>query len=227
MKISKFIAAAVIVLTGANVQAQSQGQIKFQPSAPTPAVTAFGYYVGPFWGTVVSDPTKPVIDLYCVDVLNQINWGHTWTANFTSLGGTDFSLTRQPTKVAQYKQAAYLASMYRSNGVTTAQWGGIQAAIWNLLNPGNPNGGTNAASTTSEAYWLAQASSWYNSAQSQSFDFSRWTVVTQTTAAGHRQGYGTQEFLTTGITPEPETWVLMGTGLFLVVGFALKRGRLV
>jgi hypothetical protein len=226
MKLARFVTAAVLALT-TSAAAQAQATLKFQPKAPNPAITAFGYYVGPFWGTITSDPTKPVIDLYCVDVLNQINWGHTWTANVTNLGSSDMSKTRQPTKKANYQQAAYLASMFNTGGVTTASWGGIQAAMWQLLNPGHPNGGANVASTTSEAYWLNKASTWYNSPSAQNFDFSQWTIVTQTTAAGHRQGYGTQEFLTTGVTPEPETWVLMGTGLFLVVGFALKRGRLV
>jgi hypothetical protein len=110
--------------------------------------------------------------------------------------------------------------------VSTAQWGGIQSAIWQLLNPGSPNGGTNVSTNTSEAYWMAQANTWHSSGGAQNFDFSRWTIVTDVGAAGRVQGGGTQEFLTTGITPEPETWVLMGTGLFLVVGFALKRGRL-
>jgi hypothetical protein len=191
-------------------------------------VTAFGYYVGPFWGTVTSDPTRPTIDLFCVDILNSISWGQVWTANFTNLGSGNLSLTRHGnSKLAQYQKAAFLASKYNAPGVSTSQWGGIQAAVWNLLNPGNPNGGTNPLVNTSEAYWLQQASTWYTSGGAQSFDFSRWTIVTDQSAAGLASGRGVQEFLTTGVTPEPETWMLMGTGLLLVVGFAVKRGRLV
>ncbi len=226
MKITKFVAAAVLAFASVSAEAQSSGSLKFQPTAPTPAVTAFGYYVGPFWGTITSDPTQPKIDLFCVDVLNSITWGQTWNANFSSLGG-DLSLTRHGNaKRTSYEQAAYLASMYKAPGVATAQWGGIQAAIWNLLNPGAPNGGTNVNSNGSEAYWLAQASAWHGSAAKATFDFSRWTVVTDVRGAGRVSGAGAQEFLTTGVAPEPETWLLMGTGLFLVVGFAVKRGRL-
>lgn len=194
--------------------------------------SALGYYVGPFWGTLTSDPTKPTIDLFCVDVLNAINFGHTWSANFTNLASGNLGLTRHgDAKAAQYQQAAFLASKFNSPGVTTSQFGGLQAAIWNLLNPGYPFGGANVLSTSSEAYWLAQANAWHTGGGASSFDFSKWTIVTDAGAAGQVSGYGTQEFLTsslnTSVTPEPETWVLMGSGLLVIVGFAIKRGRLV
>lgn len=224
MRFVRALSTAAIFLTSASVQAQVT--VKFQPTRPNPAVTAFGYYVGPFWGTVTSDPTKPVIDLYCVDVLNSVNWGQTWNANLTNLASSNFSLTRHgAAKMDAYKKAAYLASWYNNSSINhNTQWGGIQAAIWNLLNPGNPNGGTNASSNTTEAYWLAQANSWYgNAAAVAQFDFSRWTIVTDVSAAGNVSGQGVQEFLTTGVTPEPETWILLGTGLLAIVGFAVKR----
>jgi hypothetical protein len=162
-------------------------------------------------------------------VLNSINWGQSWTARLTNLASGDLSNTRHGNaRLGKYQKAAYLASMYNAPGVQSHMWGGIQAAIWNLLNPGAPNGGTNVAVSSSEAYWLAQAHGWHqNQAAVANFDFSRWTIVTDVNAAGNIAGQGTQEFLTTGITPEPETWMLMGTGLILIVGFAIKRGRMV
>jgi hypothetical protein len=227
----QLLAATALSLAPLAGDAQSSGTLTFQPSgAGLP--TALGYYVGPFWGTLTSDPTRPTIDLFCVDVLNAINFGHSWSANFTNLASGDLSLTRHgDAKTAKYQQAAYLASMYTAPGVTTSQFGGLQAAIWNLLNPGYPNGGANVLSTSSEAYWLGQANAWLNGGGASTFDFSKWTIVTDVSAAGRVSGYGTQEFLTTGlntaVTPEPETWMLMGTGLMLIVGFAIKRGRLV
>lgn len=231
MRVPRLLLASALSLAPLTGSAQSSGTITFQPSG-VGQPTALGYYVGPFWGTLASDPTKPTIDLFCVDVLNAINFGYTWTANFTNLASGDLSLTRHGDgKASKYQQAAYLASMYQAPGVTSSQYGGLQAAIWNLLNPGYPNGGTNVLSTSSEAYWLGQANSWYNGGGASAFDFSKWTVVTDVSAAGRVWGYGTQEFLTsslnTAVTPEPETWMLMGTGLMLIVGFAVKRGRLV
>jgi hypothetical protein len=228
MRFVRTLVAAAVALSSVEASAQRIKTLKFQSTRPNPAVTALGYYVGPFTATVVSDPTRPTIDIFCVDVLNQITWGHTWRARFTNLASGDLSATRHGNaKLAEYKQAAWLTTMYRAPGVNTNQWGGIQSAIWNLLNPGYPYGGTSATTNTHEAYWLAQANNWYNSAASNSFDFTRWSVVTDVGAAGRVRGGGTQEFLTQNVTPEPETWILMGTGLLIIVGFAVKRGRLV
>lgn len=228
MRFVRFLAAAALTVASSEAMAQKTANLKFQ-TGPGSNPTAFGYYVGPFWGTVTSDPTKPKIDLFCIDVLNQVNWGQTWTANLTNLASGNLSKTRHGNaKLASYQKAAYLASMYNAPGVQAYQWGGIQAAIWNLLNPGYPNGGAQVNVNSTEAYWLAQADMWSNNQVAvANFDFSKWTIVTDANAAGNVSGRGTQEFLTTGVTPEPETWMLMGTGLILIVGFAVKRGRLV
>lgn len=219
MIVRRLLASALFLSATATVQAQTN--LQFMSGPPSPAVTAYGYYVGPFNGTITSDPARPRIDLFCVDVLNAINWGHSWTANMSNLAG-DLSQTRHGNaKEVQYKKAAYLASLYA--GSPTSQWGGIQSAIWDLLNPGQ---GGPALNNSAELVWLAQANTWWTSGAASSFDFSRWTVVTEVGAAGVVSGRGTQEFLTTGVTPEPETWVLMGTGLIMIVGFAMRRGFL-
>jgi hypothetical protein len=191
--------------------------LQFQTQAPRPAVTAFGYYVGPF-----------TINLFCVDILNAVRFGQKWTGVFTRVSSNNYDATRHGlASKTQYQKAAYLASVYRAPGVQTNQWGGIQTAVWNLLNPGNPNGGTNPTANSSEAYWLSQADSWYNGGGAKSFDFSRWSIVTDVGAAGLVQGGGTQEFLTdTTATPEPETWILLGTGVMLVLGVALAKGAI-
>ena len=111
--------------------------LQFQTRAPNPAVTAYGYYVGPFTGTVLSDPTRPSLNLFCVDILNSISFGQKWTGVFTRLSSNDLSATRHGNaKQVNYQKAAFLASTYKAPGIRTAQWGGIQTAIWNLLNPG-------------------------------------------------------------------------------------------
>lgn len=203
--------------------------LQFQTAKPKPAVTAYGYYVGPFTGTVLSDPTRPTINLFCVDVLNQISFGQKWTGVFTRMSSNNFDATRHGLSAkSSYQKAAFLTTQYKAAGIKTTQWGGIQTAIWNLLNPGNPNGGTNVTLNSSEAYWLAQADTWYNGGGASNFDFTRWSIVTDYNAAGMVKGGGVQEFLTdTTATPEPETWILLGTGMLLVLGMAAARGRLI
>ncbi len=100
------------------------------------------------------------------------------------------------------------------------------------MTPVIPKAGGKFFSPSSEAYWLVQANSLVQRAGAPLLPISpSGRVVTETTAAGRVWGSGTQEFLTsslnTSVTPEPETWMLMGTGLMLIVGFAIKRGRLV
>ena len=52
-------------------------------------------------------------------------------------------------------------------------------------------------------------------------------VVTDVNAAGRVSGVGAQEFLTdTVATPEPETWILLGTGVLVILGVAMTKGAI-
>jgi hypothetical protein len=224
MRVARWTLSLVGLLLVTSSEAEAQWwkkKFKFQSGALPGSVTAFGYYVGPFVGTITSDPGRPVVDLFCVDVLNQIKWGHDWTANISNLGGGNLSLTRHGNaKAVNYKKAAWLSTQFKAPGVTVTQYGGIQLAMWNLLNPGAPFGG--AAETT----WLTAADDWYDDGGWRTFDFSTFYVVTDTGAVGRKVGGGTQEFLVTGpvVTPEPGTWILLGTGLLAIAGLAVVRG---
>jgi hypothetical protein len=221
------LAASAVALTATTAGAQNvSGTVKFMSSPPNPAVTAFGYYVGPFSGTLMSDPSKPTIDLFCLDVMNAVTWGQQWAAKFTNLGpGLNLTATRGGSaNETNYKKAAWLITQYDTHN--TSYYAGIQSAIWNLFNPGTPNGGTNVNDSHTEAYWLAQANIFANSAAYNTFDYSRFTVVTDVNAAGKKVG-GVQEFITRShVTPEPETYLLMATGLIGVIGIVGLRGRL-
>jgi hypothetical protein len=200
--------AVVAALAAFAAPARAQN-VQFETHAPNPAVTAYGYYVGPFTGNLLGTTPK-VIDLFCIDVMNEVHFGETWTATFSNLGG-DLSNTRHGnTALDTYKKAAWLTTQYALN--PTSQWGGIQAAAWALFNPGVVNGG--AAQNT----WLAAA----NAQDLSDFDLSGFTIVTDVRSAGLNVG-GVQEFITTSVTPEPASLVLVATGLLSIVGVTARR----
>src|SRR6056297_15974 len=103
-------------------------------------------HVGPYGGTLLTGgPTQPSLALYCVDFLNSVSVGRSWTANVTGLGaGADLGNTRLSTgaysgdALQRYRKAAYLASLFEGNTGRSSQ-SAIHAAIWSVMTPGFPN----------------------------------------------------------------------------------------
>ena len=225
---------AATLLCAAASTAGAQANVKFMSAPSANAVTAFGYYVGPFSGTLLGGgQAGTTINLYCLDVLNAVTFGQQWRANFINLATGDMSLTRQGSAaLATYRKAAWLTDQYAVQLSATGNrndYDGIQAAIWQIFNPGNPDGDANNANGGgNESFWLNAAAGFASSAAYETYDYSRFTIVTDVAVSGvgaQRLTGGTQEFLSTAVVPEPGTYVLMATGLALVGGVARIRRR--
>jgi PEP-CTERM motif-containing protein len=218
MRVLRTISLVAALAVTANAVAAQPIGLKFQSGPSSPQVTGYGYYVGPFSGTVLSNPTLPTINLFCVDVLNAIAWGTKWKANVTSLALSDIGNTRHGTgALDNYRKAAWLTTQY--SPTNKDQWRGIQAAVWNLLNPGKPNGGND------ENFWLNQVNGFQTTAAWSSYEWGQFYVLTPVEAAGQIVGGGPQEFITTSpfVAPEPGSLILLATGLIGVFGLVALR----
>ena len=178
---------------------------------------AFGYYVGPYYGSYSSQK----IALYCDDFANDSYIGQTWQANLSTITpGSDLSQTRyggSANALQLYEEIAWLDTQFA--GQSTSAYGDIHATIWQIFDPAQ-------APKPSSNYWLEQAQQNY-----QSMDFTSFRVITNVgpvLATGQ-----VQEFLTIlppallpvpVKTPEPAAMGMIGAGL-IGVGVLIQRVR--
>lgn len=215
-----------------------------QPYAPGGgAVTAFGYYMSPYSGTVDGGLQR----LNCVDFFHDVMIGDTWTAVQTNLGAAiaDNSLLQYTrdgasantyfttaTALIAYEEVAWLTTQYPQNPASDPTLStAIQTAIWSItsnatfLGGGSYQYGVTAPSVgdvvvdlanvkNNTKYWIDQAGQQYNQQAAGFYD----SFYVLTDARG-----GLQEFVYS--TPEPGTLVLFATGLLLVGGFVVKGRR--
>jgi hypothetical protein len=204
---------AVLALPLSTWPALAQQQVTLTGAGSTLSnnvyVGPYTVYVGPYTGSV---PGMPTLDLFCIDYMNGVAIGDTWSAHFTSLSSGDLGNTRfgqqyGAASQVMYQQAAWLSMQFARTG--TGSWGAIHAAIWHIFTPNDPTWGGTAASA-----WLTQAQQVSNYG---TVNLNTWRVVTDVATVGG-QG-GTQEYLT-HVTPEPGTLLLLATGL-AAVGLAV------
>jgi hypothetical protein len=241
------VALAVLALPG-HVRAQDDvtfqdgDQIKLVNTGDNVVAYWGGVYIGPYNGQLVSDPTQPMFTMYCIDYTHSISRGQVWTVNESNLAGGDLTQTRLGDgSLGVYSQAAYLASLFDSWDVLASvsydggthtfgtyfggnkryMWSGIHAAIWKLTSGG-------AAPSNGMADGVALPFLTYASLMSTSgfggMNLAEWSVLTPLDKDSR---YSAQEMLVrttvTTVTPEPETYLLLGTGMLFLFAMARRK----
>jgi len=241
------LAVALLVAVSVPAAAQTSGKFKFvtgnpYPTQPTLAVPGSGtYYTSIYRGQFLSGgPTTAQIDIFCVDFFRSVGAGNEWNAWFSPLSG-DLSKTYgmqfrgwdQAIAAQRYRAAAWLATQFGSpaggyDGAEKGQWPVLQAAIWSLMGK-SADGSTTAFSLSGFSNPLGSTAAGYLNtalAAGNATDFvaqsSNWTVISD---VGATATSGKQEFLTQqSVVPEPETVILLVTGLLALGAVAYFRG---
>lgn len=202
----------IAVYAGDAYQAQFRSNSTFPYLPPHGTGTAFG----------------PTVDIYCIDFLHTARTS-TYPAYFTHLGTQPLTRTRS-NDIGKYMQVAWLAEQMETVLFPLTQQemntrAAIHGAMWQIM-AGNPvavqTSGYAMASTGIDL-WVGRALSNYSQVNGND-----WTVVTDacvtnsgTAGAGSAAADNCgQEFLTRTVTPEPETVVLLATGVILLLGLA-------
>ena len=180
----------------------------------------------PYQGYFAGDPTNPLIDFFCIDFEHYAPpLNHNYNVRLTNLGSGNVGLTRHGAEtgaLTRYRQIAWLVAQRHT--VDATQWKAIQLAVWQTFSG-------SCANTSRPAYACARygdvglnalASGWRQNAIAgaaamNAADFGHFRIATGYGVDGARQ-----EFMY--VTPEPETYALMGMGL-ITLFFAWRRRR--
>jgi len=169
------------------------------------------YYVSPYTGTM----SGQTVTLFCVDVINDVNFGQSWQANVTSLASGNLSNTRYGNSTISpvaanaavlYAEAAWLTTQFASN---PSDYVSLQYALWDLMNPGSE-----PTSYENVQHWLDLAAANYGSINPSQFAII--TNVGPVTLTGQ-----VQEFIIR--TPEPGALALLLCGLLALTVFVSRR----
>jgi hypothetical protein len=182
---------------------------------------AWGARVGPYRGTLLAVPGQPTVDIFCVDYLHTVSNGQSWNATYSNMGGSlldtygyarwgDVDIARE-----RYEVAALLATKFLPGN--KSEWGAIHGAIWNLMSDGTAMYGSATVGGDAASQNLLSGAFADVSQGTDGIDPSDWLIISDADV-------NRQEFITQNVVPEPETVILLVTGLLALGAVAYFRG---
>lgn len=240
--------AAAVAASSSTLDAQTGSTHMTFNTAPGAAIgwTIASPYKATWTGTTIS-PTSYVggsIDIFCVDLLDNVGYGQQWDANTQNLGATvNTSQLRwgaEADALLRYREAAWLTDQFF--GKTGAVQKELQTAVWRTFTfaqsdyiPDGTGYGDASIAWANVTAWMTAATT-FAAAHGPTDDYwDKFVIISDKVMYGpsiessvalddwRLQG-GTQEFLTIQPVPEPGSVALVFTGL-LGLAFVARRRR--
>ncbi len=185
-----------------------------------PGNNSGGVYTYPYNFSI--DGSSTYTSLMCYIYYDEIYNGETWTATVTNLAAL---ISTSSTSVAdQYEELAYLYNVADTSTnaatVSLAQW-----AAWELFDPTDlPSDLPTAAPAPPTA---AEIAAELTLAQDSigTLDYADYVLYTPVANSQTPLDDGTPQSFIGAVTPEPSSFLLLGSGLLILAGFTLSDKR--